>query len=130
VLENGLRIAQETGANEEVVSLFAVLHDSRHMVSGGLNLPNLFEALSLTFQIRISICFTRPVSPILTARPKVISPSKPAGTPIDWTLEECGFGQILITCVPSLRKIQRSSPGRISGVRLVLRLILCIRNGW
>jgi uncharacterized protein len=29
VLENGLRIAQETGANEEVVSLFAVLHDSR-----------------------------------------------------------------------------------------------------
>lgn len=29
VLENGLRIAKETGANERVVRLFAVLHDSR-----------------------------------------------------------------------------------------------------
>ncbi len=29
VLENGLRIAKETGANVEVVQLFAVLHDSR-----------------------------------------------------------------------------------------------------
>jgi uncharacterized protein len=29
VLENGLRISQETGANEKVVRLFAVLHDSR-----------------------------------------------------------------------------------------------------
>jgi uncharacterized protein len=29
VLENGLRLASETGAHREVVSLFAVLHDSR-----------------------------------------------------------------------------------------------------
>jgi uncharacterized protein len=29
VLENGLRLADETGANANVVSLFAVLHDSR-----------------------------------------------------------------------------------------------------
>lgn len=29
MLENGLRIAQDTGANEKVVCLFAVLHDSR-----------------------------------------------------------------------------------------------------
>lgn len=29
VLENGLRLAEETGANVEVVQLFAVLHDSR-----------------------------------------------------------------------------------------------------
>lgn len=29
VLENGLRLSQETGANPEVVQLFAVLHDSR-----------------------------------------------------------------------------------------------------
>ncbi len=29
VLENGLRLAEETGANIEVVQLFAVLHDSR-----------------------------------------------------------------------------------------------------
>lgn len=29
VLENGLRLAGETGADEEVVRLFAVLHDSR-----------------------------------------------------------------------------------------------------
>ena len=31
VLENGLRLAAETGANVEVVSLFAVLHDSRRI---------------------------------------------------------------------------------------------------
>ena len=31
VLENGLRLADETGANIEVVSLFAVLHDSRRI---------------------------------------------------------------------------------------------------
>jgi uncharacterized protein len=31
VLENGLRLADKTGANVEVVSLFAVLHDSRRL---------------------------------------------------------------------------------------------------
>lgn len=31
VLENGWRLAEETGANVEVVSLFAVLHDSRRI---------------------------------------------------------------------------------------------------
>src|SRR5262249_13184771 len=31
VLENGLRLAWETGANIEVVSLFAILHDSRRL---------------------------------------------------------------------------------------------------
>ncbi len=31
VLENGLRLAKETGANVEVVRLFAVLHDSRRV---------------------------------------------------------------------------------------------------
>lgn len=31
VLENGLRLANETGANAEVVSLFAILHDSRRI---------------------------------------------------------------------------------------------------
>jgi uncharacterized protein len=31
VLENDLKLAEETGANIEVVSLFAVLHDSRRI---------------------------------------------------------------------------------------------------
>ncbi len=31
VLENGRRLAEETGANVEVVSLFAVLHDSKRI---------------------------------------------------------------------------------------------------
>ena len=35
VLENGLRVAEETGANSEVISLFAVLHDSRRINEGG-----------------------------------------------------------------------------------------------
>jgi uncharacterized protein len=35
VLENGLRLATETGANIEVVQLFAVLHDSQRVNEGG-----------------------------------------------------------------------------------------------
>jgi uncharacterized protein len=34
VLENGLRLAGETSANIEVVSLFAILHDSRRVNEG------------------------------------------------------------------------------------------------
>jgi uncharacterized protein len=34
VLENGLRLAEETGANIEVVQLFAVFHDSRRVNEG------------------------------------------------------------------------------------------------
>jgi uncharacterized protein len=34
VLENGLRLAEETSANIEVVSLFAILHDSRRVNEG------------------------------------------------------------------------------------------------
>jgi uncharacterized protein len=34
VLENGLRLAGETGANVEVVSLFAIFHDSRRVNEG------------------------------------------------------------------------------------------------
>jgi uncharacterized protein len=34
VLETGLRLAEETGANVEVVALFAVLHDSRRQNEG------------------------------------------------------------------------------------------------
>jgi uncharacterized protein len=35
VLENGLHLAEETGADVEVVRLFAVLHDSRRINEGG-----------------------------------------------------------------------------------------------
>jgi uncharacterized protein len=35
VLENGLRLAEETGADTNVVQLFAILHDSRRINEGG-----------------------------------------------------------------------------------------------
>jgi uncharacterized protein len=35
VLENGLRLAEETGADTEVVRLFAILHDSRRINEDG-----------------------------------------------------------------------------------------------
>ena len=35
VLENGLRLAEETGADIEVVQLFAILHDSQRINEGG-----------------------------------------------------------------------------------------------
>jgi len=34
VLENGLRLAKETGANVDVVQLFAILHDSQRVSEG------------------------------------------------------------------------------------------------
>ena len=34
VLENGIRLAKETGANIEVVQLFAIFHDSRRVCEG------------------------------------------------------------------------------------------------
>ncbi len=34
VMENGLRVAQMTGANIQVVQLFAVFHDSRRINEG------------------------------------------------------------------------------------------------
>ncbi len=34
VLENGIRLAKETGANAEVVQLFAIFHDSRRVNEG------------------------------------------------------------------------------------------------
>jgi uncharacterized protein len=34
VLENGVRLAEQTGANVEVVKLFAVLHDSKRLNDG------------------------------------------------------------------------------------------------
>ena len=34
VMENGLRLAKETGANVEVVQLFAIFHDSRRVYEG------------------------------------------------------------------------------------------------
>src|SRR6516162_9206408 len=34
VLENGLRLAEETGADREVVQLFAILHDCRRRSEG------------------------------------------------------------------------------------------------
>ena len=35
VLENGRRLAKETGANIEVVQLFAILHDCQRVNEGG-----------------------------------------------------------------------------------------------
>jgi uncharacterized protein len=35
VLENGLKLAEETGADPEVVQLFAILHDSKRINEGG-----------------------------------------------------------------------------------------------
>ena len=34
VLENGLRLAEDTGANVKVISLFAVIHNSRRQNEG------------------------------------------------------------------------------------------------
>jgi uncharacterized protein len=44
VYENGVRLAEETGASVEVVSLFAVLHDSRRLNEGGDPLHGLRAA--------------------------------------------------------------------------------------
>ena len=46
VLENGRRLSGETGANIEVVELFAVLHDSRRLNEGTRPVSRLQEEAS------------------------------------------------------------------------------------
>jgi uncharacterized protein len=54
VLENGLRLCNETGANTEVVSLFAVLHDSRR-VNEGADPNHGQRAADYSLQLRDSV---------------------------------------------------------------------------
>jgi uncharacterized protein len=69
VLENGLRLAQETEAKVEIVQLFAVLHDSRRINEGtddghglrGAELAaelrgNLFELSDADFELLYEAC--------------------------------------------------------------------------
>lgn len=69
VLENGLRLSRETGANEKVVRLFAVLHDSRRLNESidpghgrrGAELAkalrgSLFEVSDLEFDLLYEAC--------------------------------------------------------------------------
>lgn len=69
VLENGLRISNETGANEKVVILFAMLHDSRRLNESidpghgrrGAELAktlrgSLFEVSDLEFDLLYEAC--------------------------------------------------------------------------
>jgi len=51
VLENGLRLAQATGANIEVVQLFAIFHDSRR-VNEGIDFGHGWRGAQLATQLR------------------------------------------------------------------------------
>src|SRR5262249_19439741 len=92
VLENGLRLAGETGANVEVVQLFAILHDARRVNEGSdpdhgpraaayaLELRGLlFDLSDSAFRLRHRAC----AGHTPTSVPTPISPSSPAGTPTD-----------------------------------------------
>ena len=89
VLENGLRLAEETGANIEVVQLFAILHDSQRVNEGG-DPDHGPRAAAFALDLRgcCSTCLitssgscTVPVPGTLTSGLIPTSRSKPAGTP-------------------------------------------------
>ena len=60
VLENGLRLAEDTGVSRDIVTLFAVFHDSRRFNEGSipitecavLSWPSDFVVNSLTSMLR------------------------------------------------------------------------------
>src|SRR4051812_30484912 len=93
VLENGLRLARETGANVEVVRLFAVLHDSRRVseftdpehgpraaeFARSLR-GQLFDLPHPEFRLLYRACAGH-----THERPTPTSRSGPAGTPTGWT---------------------------------------------
>ena len=91
VLENGLRLAEETGADIEVVQLFAILHDSQRINEGGdpkhgpraaaYALKLRGQVFDLPSLILLSGSCTEPVPDILTSGHIPTSRSKPAGTP-------------------------------------------------
>ena len=96
VLENGLRLARETGAVIEVVQLFAILHDCRRL-NEGFDPEHGHRAAKLARTLRgqvfdlttiTSACCTAPAQAIPTSAPTPTKRSRPAGTPIVSTWAE------------------------------------------
>jgi uncharacterized protein len=89
VLENGLRLAEETGANIEVVQLSAILHDSERVNEGG-DPDHGPRAAAFALDLRgcCSTCLitssgscTIPVPGTITNELIPMSRSRPAGMP-------------------------------------------------
>jgi len=115
VRENGLRLAEATGARIQVVELFAFLHDSRRendghdpdhgaraasfarsLVGHAIELDRADVELLATACEGHSDGHTRPTSP-----------SAPAGTPTGWTSAASASGRGRSGCAPT----QRAIPG-------------------
>ncbi len=68
VLENGRKLAQQTGADVEVVELFAILHDAKRLKEGtdrehgvrGRNMPKRYGERMFTFpKLSLNGCIRR-----------------------------------------------------------------------
>src|SRR5262249_18595463 len=105
VCENGLRPAEGTRANIEVVRLFAVLHDSRRIdertdpdadpVLPGR--PGRWGTACSTCRLTRSACSTWPAPGTRTSGRIPTSRSGPAGTPTAWTSFESGSRRTRVT---------------------------------
>jgi hypothetical protein len=123
VLENGLRLAEETGANIEVVQLFAILHDSQRVNKGGdpdhgpraavfaLDLRGCCSTCLITSSGSCTVL----VPDTLTSEPIPTSRSKPAGTPTGSTLVGLALPRTLAASARMRRGVPTYSSGPTAG---------------
>ena len=108
VLENGQRLAIETGANLAVVTLFALFHDSRrvneHRDLGhghrGARYARSLRGKLIHLTMPTSSFFLKLAGCTPTASPLAMSLFKLVGTPIDSTWDESASLRILINSAP------------------------------
>jgi hypothetical protein len=126
VLENGLVLAEQTGANIEAVKLFAILHDSRRFDEGH-DPEHGSRAAQFALEIRgRSIDLSdHEFGPLCkaceghTASERIQTlPSRRAGILIGWTWEGSVSHPIRIDSAPTLRSRRQRSSGRICALFL------------
>jgi HD superfamily phosphodiesterase len=119
-LKTGLKLAEATGANVEVVSLFAVFHDSRrinectdhdHGLRGADFAAELRGSVFDVSMIMNSTCCIVPAKGIRTNGLILTSRFRPAGTQIDLILAELGSRRIQVNFVLMWRKQKDDSVG-------------------
>ena len=93
VLENGLRLAEETGADIDVVRLFAIFHDSQRINEGTDNGTGVvYELAASPRQIVQAIGRSLPSAPM---KPVVIA--QDGMTEADITIQTCWDSDRLLT---------------------------------
>ena len=120
VLENGRKVAALSGADLDVVELFAIFHDSRRLNEAwdhghgrrGADLPASFAALILILMISASPSSNTPVRNIPPALRRPMSAFRPVGMPTAWTSSVSARALAPTGSAPRLPGSRTYLPGR------------------